>query len=64
MPIHTLPINMLHFFPVSSLKNLNRKQTPLGGREFHVTGGILVGAGKSLGWDIIQGNLVEYLKGQ
>ena len=55
---------MFHFFPDSSLRKLNMKQTPLEGRDFHIIGGILIGAGKSLGWDIIQRNLVEYLKYQ
>ena len=55
---------MFHFFPDSSLRKLNMEQAPLEGREFHVPGGILVGAGMSFGWDIIQRNLVEYLKCQ
>lgn len=38
------------------------EQAPSGRREFHVPGGMLVGAEKSLGCDIIQGNLAENLK--
>lgn len=40
------------------------EQAPLGGSEFHVPEGTLVGAGKLLGWDISQVNLVGYLKCQ
>lgn len=39
-------------------------QTPLEGSEFYVTEDILVGAGKLVGWDVVQGSLVEYLKCQ
>lgn len=59
-----LSINMFHCFPVSCLRKLNMEQAPLGGSEFHVPEGTLVGVGKLLGWDISQVNLVGYLKCQ
>lgn len=40
------------------------EQAPIEGRDFLVTGGILVGAGMSSGWDVILRNLVERLKCQ
>lgn len=41
-----LATNMFHCSSVSHLRKLNMGQAPLGGNEFHVTGGILVGAVK------------------
>lgn len=48
----------------SSLRKLKVERAPLEGRDCHVTGGILVGAGMSSGWDVILRNLVEHLKCQ